>query len=415
MSITSNAAGGAKPRLQNLLDELSGRFRDADFDRIDRVIVEAQEAMVLKLGLDRSSLWQFKGPEGELVMTHIWQKPGWPEVPVGMVARANLPWARKQVESGRGFHFSRVAELPPEAEQDRQTFARYGPRSNVTVPLLANGQVFGALAFASLAEEHPWTESELAEIKLVGGLFAHILGQVRAQEHLAELREEMARSSRLILLGELAATLIHDISQPLSAIRSEVGALRFGSGRIAPDVLHALEENASRAGQILANLRGWIRNDACVPDRHAPGLLVEEVVGLMSPRMHALGIQVIHGLPADLPMVKVVAVEIRQVLANLLRNAADAMAGQSGCRRVEISARRKGAWVWMKVEDTGPGIPPGMEEKILSPLFTTRPDGTGMGLAICRRVINAHGGKIKASCRRGGGAKIEFSLPVAKK
>jgi signal transduction histidine kinase len=404
----------AKSRLQELLDELSGRFRDADYDRIDRVIVEAQEAMVLKLGLDRSSLWQKKGGQEEMVLTHVWQKPGWPEMPLGMAARLNVPWARKQVENGRGFHFNSISDLPPEAEQDRQSFAQYGPRSNVTVPLVANGQVFGALAFARLAEEHVWREEELAEIKLVGGIFAHILGQVRAQEHLSQLREEMARSSRLTQLGELAATLIHEVSQPISAIRSEVGALRLNPGQIAPDALHALEENASRAGQILANLRGWIRNHAGRPGKHAPRLLVEEVVALLAPRMHSLGIQVIHGLPADLPMVKVVAVEIRQVLANLLRNAAEALADQSESRRVEISAQRRGTWVWFKVEDTGPGIPPGLKEKVFTPLFTTRPDGTGMGLAICRRVIIAHGGKIKASRRRGGGARLEFSLPVAK-
>jgi signal transduction histidine kinase len=404
-----------KPRLQDLLDELSGRFRDPDFDRIDHVIVEAQEAMVLKFGLDRSSLWQKKGEHGEMVLTHVWQKPGWPRIPLGIAARVNVPWARKQVENGRGFHFSRVSDLPPEAEQDRQSFAQYGPRSNVTVPLFAKGKVFGALAFASLAEEHPWTEAELAEIRLVGGIFAHILGQVRAEEHLAELREEMARSSRLALLGELTATMVHEISQPLSAMRSEVGALRLHADPVAPDVLLALEENASRAGQILANLRGWIRNDTRLRGKHAPGLLVQEVAALFAPRMHSLGIQFVHGLPDDLPMVKVVALEIRQVLANLLRNAADALAGQSGNLRVDISARRKGAWVWIKVEDTGPGIPAGLEEKVFNPLFTTRPDGTGMGLAICRRVITAHGGKIKAGRRRGGGARFEFSLPVAKK
>jgi C4-dicarboxylate-specific signal transduction histidine kinase len=250
--------------------------------------------------------------------------------------------------------------------------------------------------------------AELEEIQLVGGIFAHILGQVRAQEHLSELREEMVRSSRLALLGELAATMVHEISQPLSAIRSEVGALRLNPGQVAPDVLLALEENASRAGQILANLRGWIRNDACVPAKHAPGLLVEEVVALLSPRMHALSIQIIHRLPADLPMVKVVAVEIRQVLANLLRNAAEAMADQQEGWRVEISARRKGAWVWIKVEDTGPGIPAGMEEKIFSPLFTTRPDGTGMGLAICRRVIAAHGEKSKRAAAGAGEQSSSF-------
>ena len=115
-----------------------------------------------------------------------------------------------------------------------------------------------------------------------------------------------------------------------------------------------------------------------------------------------------------MPRVRVAAVEIRQVLANLLLNASDAVARQTAKRLVRISAVHKGRWVWIKVEDSGPGIAPEMREKIFQPLFTTRPEGTGMGLAICRRVIAAHGGNIKAGRGRGGGARFEFSLPVAR-
>jgi C4-dicarboxylate-specific signal transduction histidine kinase len=347
-------------------------------------------------------------------MTHIWQKPGWPEVPVGIAARANLPWARKQVESGRGFHFTRISDLPPEAEQDRETFAQYGPRSNVTVPLLANGQVFGALTFASLAEEHRWTEAELAEIKLVGGIFGHILGQVRAQEHLSELREEMARRSRLSLLGELSATMVHEISQPLSAIRAETAAILPGCPPSALESLLAIEESAARAGEILTNLRGWLRNTGSVREDCRLEVLLDEVLPLMSPKLHSRGIHVEKDWPEDLPSVRVVAVEIRQVLANLLLNASDTMADREGERKILVSARRKGRMILTKVEDNGPGFARGMEEKIFAPLFTTRPEGIGMGLAICRRLVEGHGGIITASRRRGGGARFEFSLPMAK-
>jgi hypothetical protein len=123
-----------------------------------------------------------------MILTHVWQKPGWPEVHSGMVARSNFPWVRRQVEGGSAIHFSRVLVLPPEADRDRESFAKYCPRSNVTVPLFSKGKVFGALAFSGLEEEHFWTEAEPAEIQLVAGVFAHILGQVRAQEHLADLR-----------------------------------------------------------------------------------------------------------------------------------------------------------------------------------------------------------------------------------
>ncbi len=193
-----------------------------------------------------------------------------------------------------------------------------------------------------------------------------------------------------------------------------MGALQLNPGHDAPDVLAAIQENASRAGQILANLQALIRNEVSAPREHAPDVLVGEVVALMSPKLSAQAIKLEREIPQDLPKVRVVAVEIRQVLANLLLNASDALARQSENRKVEVSANHKGAWVWITVEDNGPGIPPGLQDKIFTPLFTTRPEGTGMGLAICRRVIAAHGGKIKAGRRRGGGARFEFSLPVAR-
>ena len=227
------------------------------------------------------------------------------------------------------------------------------------------------------------------------------------------LQEELARRSRLSLVGELAATLVHEISQPLSAMASNVGALRLHLANDPPEALPAIEEEAQRAGQILTHLRALLRNDASLMQEQAVEKLVEEVLAMMSAKLHAQSIEVRRLLPAHLPMVRVAAVEVRMVLANLLRNAAEAMVDRTGAKLVEISASRKGRWIWIKIEDTGPGIPSEMREKIFDALFTTRVGGTGMGLAICRRVVAAHGGSIRASGRRSGGARFEFSLPVA--
>ena len=414
MSRPRQSSRVGKSRLQELLDELSHRFLAPDFNHIDQVIVEAQQAMVRKLGLDRSSLWQMNGPQGQLILTHIWQKAGWPQVPVGIAAKPNLPWSLRQVEMGAGFHFSRLSDLPPEAEQDRAAFAIYGPRSNVTVPLIANGKVFGALAFASLRKEHHWTKEELAEIRLLGRIFAHILAQVRAHEHLSRLEDELARRSRLSLMGEFASTLVHEISQPLSSIASNAGALRLHHTPPFPEELLAIEDDTRRAGQILNHLRGLLGKDTTPMEPLPLNPLLDEVLAMMSARLHAQSIETRILFPEDLPWVRAAAVEIRMVLANLLRNATDAMVGQESEKTVEITAIHRGRWIWIQVEDTGPGIAPKLREKIFEPLFTTRPGGTGMGLAICRRVVAAHGGQIKASRRRSGGARLEFSLPVAR-
>ena len=250
---------------------------------------------------------------------------------------------------------------------------------------------------------------------MVGGIFGHILGQIRTCRRLAEIEEELLRRSRLSLLGEISATVAHEISQPLSAIRSEAAAMRAGCPPEAVDSLRAIEESAGRAGQILSNLRGWLRNTDSVKEDRRIDALLDDVLILMNSKLHARGIHLEKQWPEDLPAVRVAAVEIRQVLANLLLNASEALAGHPGERKILVSARTKGRRLWTRVEDNGPGFAPGMEEKIFAPLFTTRPEGTGMGLAICRRMIEGHGGKITASRRRGGGARFEFSLPVVKK
>ena len=402
----------ADERLRALLGELHARFLDPDLARIDQVIMEAQHVMVERLDLDRSSLWQKHGSHDEIILTHFWQKPGSRRLPIGANARKRAPWVYSRVASGHSIHFASLNELPPEAHVDARSFARYGALSNVTLPLVSHGEVFGAVTFATLEKEHRWTQDELEEIRLVGGVFAQILGQIRARRHLAELREELARRARLAHLGELAATIVHEISQPLAAIRFEAGALRLQEKTRDSEGLGSIEENARRAADIVSRLRELIHDEPRPPEKTSLARLVRESLDLVPQPLKSAGIDVRVNLPENLPPVRVTVVEILQVLTNLLQNAAEALAG-SPEKTITISAEAGGRRVRVRVRDSGPGIAPELREKVFQPLFSTRPGGTGLGLAICRRMIAGHGGNLKVSGARGRGASFEFTLPAA--
>ena len=170
------------------------------------------------------------------------------------------------------FWFTSIDDLPPEAARDLESFRIHGPKSNVTIPLIANGQVFGALAFATLGKERKWREDEIAELKLVAQIIGNVLGRQRAEDRAEQLRTEIAHSTRAAMLGELAAALAHELNQPLTAILSNAQAARrfIADGAIEVDELRAILDDIirddKRAGGVIHNLRGMLNNTPVVPE-----------------------------------------------------------------------------------------------------------------------------------------------------
>ena len=215
-----------KLRLQQLLAELSTRFVALQSEHVDAAIEETQRLIVETLGLDRSTLWQLAEHGPGMVCTHCWQRPGWPPLPPRFATEDKLPWSQAKILRGEVICFTSLDDLPPEAARDVETFRLHDPKSNVTIPLIANGQVFGALAFATLGAERNWREDEIAELKLVAQIIGNVVGRQRAELREEQLRNELAHAMRVASLGELAATLAHELNQPLAAILSNAQAAR---------------------------------------------------------------------------------------------------------------------------------------------------------------------------------------------
>lgn len=408
-----------KLRLQRLLADLSARFVVLPSRQVDAAIKETQRLIVEALGLDRSTLWQLVEGRPGMILTHCWQRPDWPPLPPDFETQGNLPWAHGKVTRGESFSFASIDDLPAEAARDAETFRKHGPKSNVTIPLIANERVFGALAFATLGEERKWREDEIIDLKLVAQIIGNVVGRQRAELQEEQLRAELVHAMRLASLGELTAALSHELNQPLAAILSNAQAARrfIANGEIELDELCAILDDIvrddKRAGTVIHNLRAMVSKRPVVRETCCLNELVHEVMELMQSEMMGERIEVRPVLAPALPRVEGARVELQQVLVNLLLNAAQAMKDTPGeLRHIEIETLAGDGAVTVSVRDHGCGIPLERLRTVFNPFYTTKAAGLGMGLAICRRVIETHAGRIEAHNHEDGGATFSFTLPA---
>jgi C4-dicarboxylate-specific signal transduction histidine kinase len=321
--------------------------------------------------------------------------------------------------AGETVCFSRVEDLPAEAFLDVQMFRVKGTRSGAYFPLAANGHTFGALAFATLESERSWRDDVVAELKLVAQIIGNVVGRQRAEVREEQLRDELAHAMRVASLGELAATIAHELNQPLAAILSNAQAARrfIADGEIESGEMRAILDDIvrddKRAGNVIHNLRAMVGKRHAQRENCSVNELVREVMELLRAEMIGEKIEMRASLAPALPEVQVARVELQQVLMNLLINAVQAMKDTRPANRfVEIETSAIGTTVQVSIGDRGHGIPAGRLESIFEPFFSTKSEGLGMGLSICRRIIESHGGRIGARNHHQGGATFSFSLPV---
>lgn len=245
-----------------------------------------------------------------------------------------------------------------------------------------------------------------------------ISARVTAQEALRRLQAEFAHAARLSTLGELAASIAHEVNQPLAAIATNASAGLRWLDRPQPNLEEVralatrIAADARRAADIITRIRGMAmrRNAETGPLSLAP--VIEEAAAFLRHDMQAQRVSLQLSLPAGLPTVLGDRTQLQQVVVNLAMNAAQAMGQVAGPRRVVISASHEGKNVIVTVDDNGPGIPPEHFDQLFQSFFTTKEGGMGIGLPICRSIVETHGGRISAENIAGGGARFRFTLPV---
>ncbi len=240
----------------------------------------------------------------------------------------------------------------------------------------------------------------------------------QAEEKARGLQTELAHVARLSTMGEMAAGFAHELNQPLTAIQNYASGCvrRLKSGVKEKDELiramTAAAKQAQRAGEIIRRIRWFIRRDEPELTPTDINAVIREAVDLMESEAHHAGVAVRLDLSSEIPWARADTIQVQQVLINLARNGIEAMVLESlGPREIHIQTRAlSDEEIEISVRDTGPGIPDEIRDLMFDPFFTTKSDGMGMGLAICRSIIERHGGKIYFGTAEGNGTDIRFTL-----
>ncbi len=272
-----------------------------------------------------------------------------------------------------------------------------------------------------------WERALITSIRDEAGRITHFFAvkedvtkSKEVEEKLQQMRQQLTHVARLSTLGEMAAELAHELNHPLYAILNYAKACRNVLAEEGPPNLESLREwngeiaeIALTAGEAVKRLRTFARR----ADSPRSACRIEEIVGealrLVAVETRTARVTMETRFSADLPTVHVDRVQIQQILVNLLTNAVEAVqASPEKMRRITIETSLCGEAVEVAVADCGVGLPPGSESRIFEPYITTKPDGMGMGLSICRTIVEAHGGRLWAGSNPDGGATFHFTLPL---
>jgi PAS domain S-box-containing protein len=257
------------------------------------------------------------------------------------------------------------------------------------------------------------------EIELIGTI-QDLTERKRSEGELREVREELARVARALVLGELAASIAHEINQPLAALATNADAALRWLNAAKPNIAEANESlrrisrDANRAAEVIAGIRAFLARSA--PQKRE--LSLDEVMRAAEPLVggeaQAKGVALVFATAPALPPVLADRIQVQQVIVNLALNALEAMIGitaHSKVLRIAVERYRRDE-LRVSVRDTGAGLQPEHAEKIFDAFFTTKPGGLGMGLAISRSIVEAHGGRLWATPNAGPGATFHFTLPI---
>jgi len=397
-------------RFEQLLSSLAAAFGHLSAADFDREVQRGLRQVVDFLGADRGSLIEFTR-DGRTARS--WAIEEWIDV-------GEFPWITARLQRGDVVSVAQLEELPDEATVDRQSYLTRRVKPQIAVPLLAGGMVVGGLVFGTVGAERARSAELIQRLHLLGEVFANALARKQGELESQQLRQELTHIGRVSALGEFAASLAHELNQPLTAILNNAETAQrllatdvVNLGEIR-EILTDIVADDQRAGDVIRRLRAMLKKG----DAEHVSLDLNEVIGEVAwlVRNDAALRQVSMSLElaTDLPRVRGDRVQLQQVVLNLVLNGLEAMREPgAGERALVIRTVREGVTaVRVEVRDSGAGIDANDKDRIFQPLYTTKADGLGMGLAIARTIVDAHGGRLGATNNAHGGAAFHFMLPV---
>jgi signal transduction histidine kinase len=294
-----------------------------------------------------------------------------------------------------------------------------GFRTSLFVPLLKDDEIVGIVTLGR-KEVRPFTERQISLFRDFAAQAAIALEITRRERQYREMQSELAHANRVATMGQLTASIAHEIKQPIATARNNAAAaLRF-LDKSPPDVadvreaLTCIVSDADRANDVVDRIGSFIKK---VPPRKEVidlNAAILEVTALTRGEAVRSGVTVGTQLAGELPRIQGDRVQLQQVMLNLIVNGIQSMSNvEDGNRELHIStAHIEPESVRVAVRDTGPGLRPDSLPRLFEPFYTTKPDGMGMGLSICRSIVEAHGGRLWATRCEPRGALFQFTIPA---
>src|SRR5215472_5791158 len=309
-------------------------------------------------------------------------------------------------------------ERNPVGEAERQAIVR-GVRTFLIVPMLRSEELIGTLSLVRYHIE-PFTENEIELVTDFAAQAAIALEICYRERELRELQMELARVNRIATMEQLSSSIAHEVIQPIATARNNARAgLRFleltppnlGEAREAFDRVVA---EVDRAGNIIHRIKDHVKKAPPKMDRFDVNEAIRNAIILTRGEVVKIGASIETQLAEPLPFFRGDRVQIQQVMVNLIVNAVQAMSGDGHSRRELLISTEpdEAEGVRIAVRDTGPGLAPESLPRLFEPFYTTKAEGMGMGLAICRSIVEAHGGRLWATACEPHGTLFQFTIPA---
>jgi len=294
-----------------------------------------------------------------------------------------------------------------------------GFRTGLFVPLLKDDEIVGIIALGR-KQLQPFTDKQISLFTDFAAQATIALESTRRERQYREMQSELAHANRVATMGQLTASIAHEIKQPIATARNNAGAALNFLDKSPPDVAEVREaltcivDDTDRTSDVVDRIGSLIKK--APPRKEVVDLnaAILEVTALTRSEAVKTGVAVGTLLADELPRIQCDRVQLQQVMLNLIVNAIQSMSGvEDGNRELHIStARIEPEGVCVAVRDTGHGLRPESLPRLFEPFYTTKPDGMGMGLSICRSIIEAHGGRLWATRCEPRGALFQFTVPA---
>jgi len=250
-------------------------------------------------------------------------------------------------------------------------------------------------------------------------LQADLTSIATSEQRFRTMQAELAHANRLATLGQLTASITHEVKQPLAAVLLNAQAAQRFLARQPPDLeggkkaMDRAVQDCIRAAEVVDRTRALGRKEAERKDSVEINKAIAEVIGLTRNELLKNSVEVQTQLSEGLPVIQGSRVQLQQVMLNLIVNAIEAMSQTGDDRRdLLISTRSQADCILIAVRDSGPGLPEGAIERAFEAFYTTKSSGLGMGLSICRSIIEDHGGRLWAAANEPNGAAFQFTIPI---